>query len=288
MALINWSLVKSSPTYRSIRERWGEMLNNEVLGEEAYQQFLTEHAGFFFSHHSGSEDQLVCSKVRLGSDFTTDFVVAASVRSYGVNYTLVEIESPHSPPYTAAGAPSARLNTAVQQVQDWQRWIERNREEAKRLFPSKQFIRRDDPNFSYMIVIGRRQHLRGNESKRAHYARALGVSIRSFDYFTDDLLARRFSPFTWITRDIMPDISAQENNDFTNPFYMAYSDPQWRSIAREGEYDVSHMIARNLKLLMRHRRYNVMAQADFEAYLAGLDDTVKNIPEHEFETLGLM
>lgn len=288
MALINWSFVKSSPIYTSVCDRWIEMLKNKALGEEDYQQFLTEHAGFFFSRHLGGEDQLVSAKIRLGSDFTTDFIIATSVRSYGVNYTLVEIESPHSPPYTAAGAPSSRLNTAVQQVQDWQRWIERNREEAKRLFPSKQFIRGDDPNFSYMIVIGRRQNLRGHESKRNHYARSLGIAIRTFDYFTDDLFARRFSPFTWISRDLVPVISAQENNEFTNPFYIAYSDPEWRSIAKDGEYDVSHMIARNLDLVMRNRRYNVSAQADFDAYLAGLDDTDKAVPEHEFRTLEFM
>ena len=86
----------------------------------------------------------------------------------------------------------------------------------------------------------------------------------------------------------MPDISAQENNDFTNPFYIAYSDPEWRNIARDVEYNVSHMIARNLDLVMRNRRYNVNAQADFDAYLAGLDDTDKVIPEHEFGILQCM
>src|ERR1041384_7194799 len=145
MALLNWSLVKTSPTFAAIRDRWIAMLGDESLREEAYQQFLTEHAGLFFSHPSAGDDQLVSAKVRLGSDFTTDFVVAASVRSLGTNYTLIEIESPHTAPYTAAGTPSARLNTAVQQVLDWRRWIERNREEAKRLFPSKQFIRQNDP-----------------------------------------------------------------------------------------------------------------------------------------------
>jgi hypothetical protein len=264
------------------------MLNDETLAEEAYHRFMSENAGFFFSLPFAGEDQLVSSKIRLGSDYAVDFVIARSVRSYGVNYTLMEIESPHSPAYTAAGAPSARLNTAVQQVQNWQRWIERNREEAKRLFPSKQFIRLDDPNFSYSIVIGRRSNMRNHEAERNHYARSLGISIRTFDYFTDELLQRRFSPFTWISRDLVPEISEQENNDYTNPFWKAYSDPQWRSIVKNGKFNLSHMVASNLGLLMAHRTYNVDAIAEFDAYLAGLDDSVKLIPEHEFLTLNDM
>lgn len=288
MALINWSLVKQSTIYESIRNQWVDMLKDKTLGEEVYQQFLTEHAGFFFSRHMGGEDQLVIAKVRLGSEFTTDFVIATSVRSLGVNYTLIEIESPHSPAYTAAGVPSSRLNTAVQQVQDWQRWIERNREEAKRLFPSKQFIRGDDPNFSYMVVIGRRENLRGNESKRNHYSKSLGINIRTFDYFTDEVLSRRFLSFTWISHDLVPVISEQDNNNFTNPFYIAYSDPEWRKIAREGEYNSSHVIAVNFDLLMKNRRYNTIAQAGFEAYLAGLRDEDKAIPDYEYEILKYM
>jgi Domain of unknown function (DUF4263) len=285
MTLRNWSLVRSSPVYASIRDRWLAMLEDEVLREEDYQVFLAENAGFFFSFQSAGQDQLVSAKIRLGSDFTTDFVVTRSVRSYGVNYTFIEIESPHTPAYTAAGVPSSRLNTAVQQVQDWQRWLERNREEAKRLFPSKQFIRNDDPNFSYVIVIGRRTNMRGHEARRNHYARSMGISIRTFDYLTDEMFERRFSAFTWISRDLVPQISEQDNNDYSNPFWKAFSDPQWRSIVRNGDFTRSHFIANNLPLLMSHRTYNVKAMAEFDQYLTGLDDSVKTIPEYEFSTL---
>jgi hypothetical protein len=64
------------------------------------------------------------------------------------------------------------------------------------MFPSKQFVRSDDPNFSYVIVVGRRQNLRGNEARRNPYSCSVGISIRTFDYLTDELLSRRFSPFT--------------------------------------------------------------------------------------------
>lgn len=283
MTLLNWSLVKTSPTFAAIQSQWTAMLDDRSLKEEAYQQFLTEHAGFFFSNRMAGGDQLVSAKVRLGSDFTTDFIVAASERSLGINYTLIEIESPHTAPYTRAGAPSARLSNAVQQVSNWRRWIERNREEAKRLFPSKQFIRQDDPNFSYMVVIGRRGD--DHEEKRNDYARQFGIQIRSFDTFTDALVSRRFQPFVWISRDIVPIISEQTNNAYANPFYIAYSDPEWRRIATEGEYNVSHTVAINLDLLLRNRRYNVDAQSDFETYLAGLSEGEKSISEHEFAWL---
>jgi hypothetical protein len=45
------------------------------------------------------------------------------------------------------------------------------------------------------------------------------------------------------------------------------------------------MIASNLALITEHRTYNVEALADFEAYLAGLDDAAKAIPEYDFSTL---
>jgi len=73
---------------------------------------------------------------------------------------------------------------------------------------------------------------------------------------------------------MVPMISAT-NNAYVNPFSIAYSDPEWRRIAAEGEYNSGHTVAVNLELLMKYRRYNVDAQRDFETYLAGLAEIDK-------------
>jgi len=176
------------------------------------------------------------------------------------------------------------LNTAIQQVQDWQRWIERNREEAKRIFPSKNFIINDDPNFKYVIVIGRRSGDGRDEARRNHYARSLGVEIRSFDYLTDAMEIRRFSPFTWMSRDIFPVISEKSNNDFSNPFARSYTNSEWKKIVSSG-IDISHMVAQNLEILLSCRRYNMEDLREFKMYLDGLTDLEIAIPKNDYKLL---
>ena len=166
---------------QKIRARWIDLLEHPGETEEAYHSYLAAHAGMFLS--DGCYKIPVISKLRLGADLVTDFVTTIDRASYGFTYEFIEIETPNSAPYIQSGAPSSRLTGAVQQIQNWQLWLDANRSEAKKLFPSKEFIYFDRPSFTFTIIIGRRDdsqqwlHLRNNYSQR------LGIEIQIMQGF---------------------------------------------------------------------------------------------------------
>src|SRR5450759_1300552 len=114
----HWEILNenNNPIVHSVRVGWDTLLRDRTHKERHYQQFIAEHAGFFVSPlwHS----TLFLSKIRLGSEYEIDFVIPHDRASLGFTYELIEIESPHSVPYTKHGDPSARLTHAVQQVQN--------------------------------------------------------------------------------------------------------------------------------------------------------------------------
>jgi hypothetical protein len=120
----------------------------------------------------------VTPKVRLGSQYVTDFVLELARRQY----VLVEIEAPRHPILRASGERSARLSHALRQVEDWQQWLYENIAYA-RTDPSLTGI--DDPEF--LIVIGRQPDSEELDKKVARINRNLHrIKIVSYD----DLLAR--------------------------------------------------------------------------------------------------
>ena len=285
MKLKNWALVRSSPIYRRVNEKWAELLSCPGNCENQVQSYLDDHTGFFFPRGCGIECRLVIAKLRLGSEHVTDIVVASCERSYGIRYTLIELESPGTPPFNQDGTPSRRLNSALKQVADWKDWIAKSREAAKRIFPSKEFCRFDIPNFAYRIIIGRRTdpHL----NLRSRIQDGSNVEIRSFDYLTEELAKNTFSPFSWISRDLVPSPSATQNNQYANPFYKAFSDPEWNQVVKDGRFDISHIIANNLELIMEKTRWNEELLEELDSHLEKLPAADREIPQrfHEYVDL---
>lgn len=73
----------------------------------------------------------VIPKVRLGSDFTTDFVIQLDKRSY----ILVELERPSHRLFTRDGNPTSELTHAQRQVEDWRQWVAENLHYARHSMP---------------------------------------------------------------------------------------------------------------------------------------------------------
>lgn len=279
MKHIPWAQVNGSNVLAEIKKEWISLLNDSSADERHYQSFLHNHAGFFFPASSNNES-LVVSELVLGSDYRVDFMVASCERSYGFVYTLIEIETPHESAFTNNGQPRARLTHALQQIRDWKAWLENNRDQAGRLFPSKRNTTTGVQHFEYIVVMGRRTDLTTKfDDKRNQLAKDLDVTIRSFDWFTDILLAGRFNSFNCYSSDLIgPTID--QDNDFSNPFLCCYSSKNWRSFINDHQIRLSHMIGHNITSLLSLRMVNEKRLNDFNSYLQGL-------PPHEQEPSSL-
>lgn len=280
--LIAWRQLSNAPLLSEVATEWRTLLEDRSKREQDYQQFLRNHAGLFFPG-SGfiSREQLVLEKIALGSDYITDFVNINNNRSYGFIYTLIEIESPHDNLYTQSGAQSSAFNTALQQVRDWKRWITANMDTAKRIFPSKQFLVTGVPSIKYMIVIGRRQRDETVDEKRNQILRDEGIEVRSFDYLMDVLLSNTYSSYTAISRDLTP-ITREQNNQFSNPFYLATSDAEWREMLSRFRSTYSHMIGHNIEHILASRRYNMARQNAFFNWISQGSNNIIHPIEEDF------
>ncbi|MHC8349225.1 Shedu anti-phage system protein SduA domain-containing protein [Pseudomonas sp. RT4P38] len=257
---------------------WTNLLADKSQLELAYQTFLKRHAGMFFPSMP-LHDEIILSGLKLGADHEVDFVMAHSERSLGFIYTLIEIETPHDTAFTKAGDPRARLSHAIQQTNDWKSWLEENRDQVQRLFPSKRLRVTGKTHFRYMVIMGRRSD-EFNE-RRNVWSEKTGVQIRSFDWFTDNLLNKQFHSFNSYTSDIIKP-SYEEDNQFTNPFAVAYTDADWRKIVDDPRLTLSHMVGHNLEILAKHRSYNRDRWIPFIDYINSLPGSLLFPSEREY------
>ena len=233
--IYEWSKLNDSarPVIESIASQWKELLCQEEC-EEKYHQFLADHAGLFFCDNY---KRLVCiSKLRLGADYKIDFAVAEENYSYGLCWELIEIESPHVPPYTKAGISSARLSCAIQQIQDWKRWLIDNRRDASKIFPARGIRTQKDPNFRFTIIIGNRENTDKWLEKRNQLAEELNIAIRSYDYLTDTLMSRCFLDRSALGSSEESDLWEWDQNHLVNPFSVAFPDRAWRKFLEQCPY----------------------------------------------------
>jgi hypothetical protein len=245
------------PQMKSIRSKWNELLRSDKLQERYYHDFIARNAHVFFPMKWSSIQ--VLSKIRLGAELVTDFVIVRDEGSYGLAYQLIEIERPWDIPFTKDGIASARLTRAIHQILDWKRWIEEHRIEARKLFPSFLHLVECKPLFQYCIIIGTRKNSHSWLDKRNQLSETLGISIRSFDWLTEHLQHRSESHFF---HDEYTGGGAEEDqlepiirNALANPFVRAMSDPEWREFI-SGRFNFSHMVGHNAERLLKFRRTN--------------------------------
>lgn len=95
--------------------------------EEEIQQFLTQNPTLLAPMATQIQP-----KVKLGSDYVTDFVIHMP----DDEYVLVEIEQANHPLYTKAGNLSKEVVHAQRQVKDWRTWIADNISYARDRLPN--------------------------------------------------------------------------------------------------------------------------------------------------------
>lgn len=94
--------------------------------EAAMQRLLEKHPALLAGTVVGTHDTWIRPQVQLGNHYMADFMIAGQT-SLGVRWTLVELESPVSR-LTNPGnkRATATLRHAVDQIEDWRRWLSTN------------------------------------------------------------------------------------------------------------------------------------------------------------------
>jgi hypothetical protein len=252
---ISWSILndEAKSYYQSIVADWEHILNSNH-NEEIYHKFVSENIGLFFS--PGWQSVLAITKLRLNVENTTDLIIMVDKHSDGLEYNIIEFKKPSDKVYTKGMVPSATLTKAIQQIQNYSNWIQENRSEAKKLFPSFGLRLNINPNIIFTIIIGRRDvSMDEYINKRNILSRNIKVDIRSYDYLTDRLCDNFFSDYIHIASFQNKEAFLYDNK-LANPFYSAMSDGEWRELLQKKEFIFPHPFDKSYKLLMDIRRYS--------------------------------
>lgn len=152
-----------------------EKILEDKTREEDIQKFLKTNS---FVLHQSAE---TIPKQKLGEDFVTDFVLAATT-TQGPSYFLVELERADHPVLNKDFSLTSPVMQAIKQTRDWDVWLESN----------KAYIQNKLPGFEtphFIVVVGRSTGF--DDSHRA-YMRSYNREWKNLELLTYDDVLHRF------------------------------------------------------------------------------------------------
>ena len=163
----------------------GELLAfSNVLGdaqdERPLQDFLAGHPRLLVTLLPPGREAWCFDRPRLGSEFIPDFMLATQ-NSRGVEWRLVELESPTRAPLTQAGTPSQKLVHAISQVQDWRGWIRPNIAYARQELGLLDL----DAECHAYVIIGRRHAVQARHATRYRELSDERITVMTYDRLMD-------------------------------------------------------------------------------------------------------
>jgi hypothetical protein len=234
----------------AVMAEWDELLSGKHP-EGIYHNFLARHAGLFLA--TSSHDAVVVSKLKLGADFESDFVIVRDNFSDGLEYVFVEIEVPHERPLVGANRPGRRLNFALGQINSWRQWIATHASDANNLLPSKSRRYGGAPNFSYEIYIGRRPPPNDQAGDLTWFRELQNVRVFSFDHLTSNARARvRQFPGPSLSQYPKAAKPALDRIDWS-----AISHRQWRQFTKNSGFHDQHLLEQSWELIIKTREHGL-------------------------------
>lgn len=176
--------------------------------ERELQPFLKQHKILIrnaFNRFSWNFADVI-PEFNLGGDYRIDFLVL-SADSGSWNAIFVELKSHKDSFFTKQGIPNKSLNKALRQLDDWERWLNRNESNFREklsnylekidspafcsnaMYHTKGSTEIRDPqtciNYDYYIVMGRRSFLSSLDQERRNLYRKKGREIVTYDRILD-------------------------------------------------------------------------------------------------------
>lgn len=159
---------------------------DEAQDERPIQKFLQENPGML-AQQLGAVCRWIIPQPRFGANYVPDFI-AARLDSGGLNWTLVELESPTVRLFTKDGRRRKQLDKGIRQIGDWREWIAAHRSyvNGTRLDGGLGFFNLDH-RASGLVLIGRRANVTDQDRQLMRpvmYNER--IDIHSYDWLVDE------------------------------------------------------------------------------------------------------
>lgn len=154
--------------------------------ERPLQRFFEDHPSVL-AGELRANCRWVLPQADLGGRYVPDFLTAR-LDSGGMQWTLVELESPTAQLFTRDGLPRKELRKGLSQIQDWRNWLTANRDLARRARSDHGLgLIGMDHLASGIVIIGRRQHRSPTDQERLKSLIVRErVLIRSYDWLLEE------------------------------------------------------------------------------------------------------
>jgi hypothetical protein len=151
--------------------------------ERPVQRHLATNPLLLVQHLGGGHGRWVFSQKRLGSEFVTDFVIGERSSS-GFEWQFVELQSPRARLFvSSSGRQSKQLDEGIRQILEWRRWLDDNRDYARRPRARNGLGLVDaagsDPG---LLLIGRADLSENGKVRRRRLSQELQIQIHTYDW----------------------------------------------------------------------------------------------------------
>lgn len=181
---------------------WDEITADDVAGyeevleaandERPLQRFIARNPRLLVQHLGGGGGRWVIPQKRLGSEYVPDFVIGERSSS-GFEWQWVELQSPTAKLFVpSTGRQSEQLDEGLRQINDWRRWLDNNRDYARRP-RARDGLGLDNASGSDpgLLIIGREADLiESDVERRRQLDRQHNIRIHTYDWLVRQAKAR--------------------------------------------------------------------------------------------------
>lgn len=163
-----------------------ELVLNDAADERPLQTFLAAHSHLLTCLLPPGRGAWCFDRPHLGSELIPDFLLCTQ-NSSGIQWCMVELESPTRQPLTYAGIPTQKLNQALTQVRDWRMWLRVNIAYARHQLGFRDL----DAECRAFVIIGRRHGIEARHVGRYRELSDEYTTIMTFDRLLDAMVRGR-------------------------------------------------------------------------------------------------
>lgn len=177
-----WSdqLVTSSrDTAKVIIDEYDVVLSDS-RDEKPLQTFLASQPSLLSSLSPPGGSYWCLDRPRLGSEYIPDFLLASQT-SVGIQWSMIELESPLEKVLTKAGMPAKKAAEGLKQIRDWRIWVRDNINYAREQLGLKDI----DAECTAYLIIGRRANLDQKQAKLYREMSDNKTVVMSYDRLRD-------------------------------------------------------------------------------------------------------
>lgn len=157
-----------------------DLVLSDARDEKPLQTFLAANPPLISPLAPPGNTYWCLDRPRLGSEYIPDFLLASRT-SVGIQWAMIELESPLENIMTKTGVPAKKTAEGLKQIRDWRAWLRDNISYAR----TELGLTDIDAECNSYLVIGRRSNLKPSQIKQYRELSDNKTIVMTYDRLRD-------------------------------------------------------------------------------------------------------